>query len=102
MFLTCQKQKEFYKIQVDPYQYDVYNRPDGFWEKNRLERLNKDELSVYKMLDTLKTVPRFKALYSAASILASGYHEVENFDIGPVLSLFGYNEAEGLRVRLGG
>ena len=96
------KQKGFYKIQVDPYQYDVYNRPEGFWEENRLERLNKDELSVYKMLDTLKSVPRFKALYSAASILASGYHEVENFDIGPVLSLLGYNEAEGLRVRVGG
>ena len=96
------KQKDFYKIQVDPYQYDVYNRPEGFWEENRLERLNKDELSVYKMLDTLKSVPRFKALYSAASILASGYHEVENFDIGPVFSLLGYNEAEGLRVRLGG
>ena len=47
-------------------------------------------------------MPRFKALYSAASILASGYHEVENFDIGPVLSLLGYNEAEGLRVRVGG
>ena len=90
------KQKDFYKIQVDPYQYDVYNRPDSFWEENRLERLNKDELSVYKMLDTLKSVPRFKALYSAASILASGYHEVENFDIGPVFSLLGYNEAEAV------
>ena len=41
-------------------------------------------------------------MYSAASVLASGYYEVENFDIGPVFSLLGYNEAEGLRVRLGG
>lgn len=96
------KEKYFYKIQVDPYQYEVYNRPDSFWEENRLEKLNKDELSIYKMLDTLKTVPRFKALYSAASVLASGYYEVDNFDIGPVFSVFGYNEAEGLRVRLGG
>ena len=96
------KEKYFYKIQVDPYQYEVYNRPDSFWEENRLEQLNKDELSIYKMLDTLKTVPRFKALYSAASVLASGYYEVDNFDIGPVFSVFGYNEAEGLRVRLGG
>ena len=96
------KKKYFYKIQVDPYQYEVYNRPDSFWEENRLEKLNKDELSIYKMLDTLKTVPRFKALYSAASVLASGYYEVDNFDIGPVFSVFGYNEAEGLRVRLGG
>lgn len=96
------KEKYFYKIQVDPYQYEVYNRPDSFWEENRLEKLNKDELSIYKMLDTLKTVPRFKALYSAASVLASGYYEVDNFDIGPVFSVFGYNEAEGLRLRLGG
>ena len=96
------KEKYFYKIQVDPYQYEFYNRPDSFWEENRLEQLNKDELSIYKMLDTLKTVPRFKALYSAASVLASGYYEVDNFDIGPVFSVFGYNEAEGLRVRLGG
>ena len=33
------KQKNFYKIQVDPYQYDVYNRPDSFWEENRLEAI---------------------------------------------------------------
>ena len=96
------KPKEFYKSQVDPYQYEVYNRPDDFWEQNRLEKLNGDEQSVYKMLDTLKTVPRFKALYSIGSILASGYYEVDNFDVGPVFSIFGFNEAEGFRVRLGG
>ncbi|MGK0385839.1 MAG: hypothetical protein ACI849_000444 [Patiriisocius sp.] len=96
------KEKLFYKTQVDPYQYEIYNRPDAYWEENRLEKLNKDELSVYKMLDTLKTVPRFKALYSIGSVLASGYYEVDNFDIGPVFSIFGFNEAEGLRIRLGG
>jgi hypothetical protein len=96
------KEKSFYKAQVDPYQYEIYNRPDEYWEENRLENLNKDELSVYKMLDTLKTVPRFKALYSIGSVLTSGYYEVENFDIGPVFSIFGYNESEGLRIRLGG
>ena len=96
------KDKAFYKKQVDPYQYEVYNRPDEFWDENRLEKLNKDELSVYKMLDTLKTVPRFKALYSIGSVLASGYYEIDNFDIGPVFSIVGFNEAEGFRIRLGG
>lgn len=96
------KEKQFYRKQVDPYQYEVYNRPDEFWDKNRLEELNNDEKSVYKMLDTLKTVKRFKALYSLGSVLASGYYEVDNFDIGPVFSIFGFNEAEGLRIRLGG
>jgi hypothetical protein len=67
-----------------------------------MEKLSKDEKGVYKMLDTLKTVPRFKALYNIGATLASGYYEVNNFDIGPVFSIFGYNEAEGLRIRLGG
>ena len=31
---------------------------------NRLEALNKDEKGVYKMLDTLKTVKKFKRLYN--------------------------------------
>ncbi len=96
------KPKEFYKEQVDPYKYEVYNRPDDFWDARRMEQLSKDEKGVYKMLDTLKTVPRFKTLYNLGAVLATGYYEVGNFDIGPVFSIFGFNEAEGMRIRLGG
>ena len=96
------KDENFYREKVDPYNYEIYNRPDEFWDKNRMERLSKDEKGVYKMLDTLKTVRRFKTLYNVGATLASGYYEVNNFDIGPVFSIFGFNEAEGLRIRLGG
>ena len=96
------KDKKFYSEQTDPYAYEIYNRPDDFWEQRRMESLSKDEKGVYKMLDTLKTIPRFKSLYNIAATLASGYYEVGNFDIGPVFSVFGFNEAEGLRIRLGG
>ena len=96
------KDKKFYSEQVDPYQFEIYNRPDDFWEERRLEKLSKDEKGVYKMLDTLKTVRRFKTLYNIGSVLASGYYELNNFDVGPVFSVFGYNEAEGMRIRMGG
>jgi hypothetical protein len=96
------KDKKFYSQQVDPYSYEVYNRPDDFWDTNRMEKLSKDEKGVYKMLDTLKTVGRFKALYNIGATLASGYYEINNFDVGPVFSIFGFNEAEGMRIRLGG
>ncbi|MCT8338857.1 DUF5686 and carboxypeptidase regulatory-like domain-containing protein [Flavobacteriaceae bacterium TK19130] len=96
------KPKEFYGEQTESYNEIVYNRPDSFWDKNRLEELNKDEKGIYTMLDTLKEVPRFKTLYNIGATLASGYYEVDNFDIGPVFSIFGFNEAEGLRIRLGG
>ncbi len=55
------------------------------------------------MLDTLKTVPKFKSYYNLVSILGSGYVEIDkwNLDIGSVYDVFGYNDAEGPRVRLG-
>ncbi|MCF6306380.1 MAG: DUF5686 family protein [Flavobacteriaceae bacterium] len=96
------KEEKFYKENVDPYQYEVFNRDDEFWEERRMEKLSNDEEGVYKMLDTLKTVRRFKSLYTLGSMFASGYYELENFDVGPFYSVFGYNEAEGLRIRLGG
>lgn len=96
------KEKSFYGEQVDPYQLEIYNRPDSFWEEKRMEKLNKDEKGVYDMLDTLKTVPRFKSLYNIGATLASGYYQIGNVDVGPVFSIFGFNEAEGMRIRLGG
>lgn len=96
-----EKERNFYRAQVDPYQWEIYNRPDEFWQEKRMEELNKDERQIYLMLDTLQTVRRFQRLYSLGTVLASGYYEVPNFDIGPVFSIFGYNEAEGARVRAG-
>ncbi|WP_298330263.1 DUF5686 and carboxypeptidase-like regulatory domain-containing protein [uncultured Dokdonia sp.] len=97
-------EKDFYDRQVYNYDKDVFNRSDEFWQENRKEALSKDELGVYKMLDTLKTVKKFKNLYNLGSILASGYYEIPslNFDYGPIFSTFGFNEVEGLRVRTGG
>lgn len=96
------KGKKFYSEQVDPYRYEIFNRPDEFWENKRMEKLNKDEKGIYEMLDTLKTVRRFKNLYDLAATLTSGYYQIDNFDVGPIYSIFGYNESEGMRLRLGG
>tara|TARA_R110002050_G_scaffold233604_1_gene369503 strand:- start:37847 stop:40288 length:2442 start_codon:yes stop_codon:yes gene_type:complete len=96
--------KKFYEEEVFNYKEDVYNRDDTFWKENRLEALNKDEKGVYKMLDTLKTVKKFKQLYNLGSILASGYIEFNTLplDYGPIFSTFGFNDVEGIRLRAGG
>ncbi len=94
---------KFYDKQVYEFDKDVYNRNDAFWENNRLEKLSKDEKGVYKMLDTLRTVKKFKQIYSLGSILASGYIEFPslNLDYGPLFSSVGFNEVEGSRLRIG-
>ncbi|TXI63137.1 MAG: carboxypeptidase-like regulatory domain-containing protein, partial [Flavobacterium sp.] len=98
------KDDKFYKKEVNFYDNAIYNKTDEFWEANRFEALNKNEAGIYKMLDTLKEVPRFKRIYSLASILGSGYIEIPKLklDYGPIFSTFGYNDVEGQRIRAGG
>ena len=98
------KDDKFYKKEVNFYDNAIYNKPDEYWEENRFEALNKNEAGIYKMLDTLKEVPRFKRIYSLASILGSGYVEIPKLklDYGPIFSTFGYNDVEGQRIRVGG
>ena len=97
------RSEEFYKTKTDPYSPAVFNREDTFWETNRLEQLNEDEQGIYALIDTLVTVPKFRTYYNLVSILGSGYVEIDkwNLDIGDIYSVFGYNEAEGVRIRGG-
>ena len=97
------KTDAFYKTASDPFDPLVFERDSIFWDNNRLEALNKDETGIYKLLDTLKTVPKFKSYYNLVSILGSGYVEIDkwNLDIGDIYSTFGYNDAEGIRLRGG-
>lgn len=99
-----EKPASFYDKKSDVFNDQVYDRDEAFWEKNRLEKLNKDEKSVYKLIDTLKNVPKFKRLFNIGTVLASGYWEIDkwNIDYGPVFSSFGTNIVEGLRLRAGG
>lgn len=97
------KPREFYRKNRNPLDVTQILKDDDFWEKNRSETLNKDEKGIYKLLDTLKTVPKFKSYYNFVSILGSGYVEVDkwNLDLGSVYDFFGYNSAEGPRIRIG-
>jgi len=98
-----QKHKEsFYAARVNDYKKEVYNRPDDFWKLNRKEYLSKDEKGIYKMLDTLQTIRKFKQLYDITATLYSGYWQIaKGIDYGPVFSMFGTNDVEGTRIRQG-
>ncbi|RYG35372.1 MAG: carboxypeptidase-like regulatory domain-containing protein, partial [Chitinophagaceae bacterium] len=96
------KPADFYKQDVNFIDKSIYEKPDDYWEENRFEQLNKDEQGVYKMLDTLKTVKKFKRIYNTVEVLASGYINYGWFDYGPIYSSFGYNDVENIRLRTGG
>ena len=92
----------FYREKVNTYDESIYLKDDNYWVDNRMESLSRDERGVYQMLDTLQNVKRFRQMYNLISIVGSGYIRQGNFEYGPILSTFGYNEVEGLRLRTGG
>jgi len=96
------KTDKFYSKEINVYDDEIYHKSDEFWGVNRQEKLNKNEEGIYKLLDTLTTVPKFKQIYNLVSILGSGYVEFNNFDFGPIFSTYGRNDVEGDRLRIGG
>ena len=97
-----EKESKFYNKEIDIYNVGIYNKNDEYWDTSRQEKLNKNEEGIYKLLDTLQTVPKFKRIYNLVSILGSGYIEFNKFDYGDIFSTFGKNDVEGWRLRVGG
>ncbi|MFA5297814.1 MAG: DUF5686 family protein, partial [Lutibacter sp.] len=99
---NLKKNDAFYNEDVNAYDKNIYAKTDDYWGENRQEKLNENELGIYKLLDTLSTVPKFKHIYNLVSILGSGYIEFNKFDFGDIFSTFGKNDVEGWRLRAGG
>jgi hypothetical protein len=96
------KDDNFYVKESNVFDKSIYGKDENYWSENRQEKLNENEQGIYKMLDSLSTVPKFKQIYNLVSILGSGYIEYNNFDYGPIFSTFGKNDIEGWRLRVGG
>ncbi len=71
----------------------------AFWDTSRHEELNKNEKAIFKMIDTIQTLPAFKKYYNTINFLGSGYKEIGNYEIGPWQNWISANSYEGLRVR---
>lgn len=96
------RKKEFFSEKKLPPAAETYRRDTKFWETHRTVKLDQLEEGTYEMLDSLTRVRSFKRLYDLATIAESGYVEFKGWDFGPVYSLVGYNEVEGVRIRGGG
>ena len=50
---NVKRSDDVYKEQIQDNEA-MYNQPDEFWVKNRQEKLSKNEIGIYQMLDTLQ------------------------------------------------
>ena len=78
-----------------------FQSPD-YWAGKRQVPLNRNEAGIYRLVDTLPTVPKFKKIQKISKILLTGYVTVGKFEVGPISSFLGYNLVEGTKPKFGG
>jgi hypothetical protein len=81
---------------------DYDRRANQYWLDNRPIPLTRSEQGVYDMIVDMKSDRLFNRLLNLAGIVFSGYIDAGKVDIGPMGTLFSFNEVEGGRLRLGG
>src|SRR5204862_3386464 len=72
-----------------------------YWDTHRHAPLTKKENDIYHMVDTMKTIPRFRTYVDVISTIVTGYYSRGNFDYGPYFTTLSYNPVEGTRFRVG-
>jgi hypothetical protein len=94
---------KFYSI-TDNLKVDenAFKRNDEYWEQHRHDTLSKNEKQIYKMVDTLQSLPVYRTWIDVIQIFVTGYKIKGNFEYGPYYNLFSTNEIEGNRFRFGG
>ena len=80
---------------------DPLSEGDGFWEANRHVPLSAKEHAIYHMVDTMKTIPRFRTYIDIIQTVVTGYYPLEDLELGPYFTTYSFNPVEGNRFRVG-
>ncbi|MCC6540618.1 MAG: carboxypeptidase-like regulatory domain-containing protein [Flavobacteriales bacterium] len=73
-----------------------------YWDQNRHVPLTAKEHAIYHMVDTMKSIPRFRTYVDIISTIATGYYEKGKVEFGPYFTTLSFNPVEGARFRVGG
>jgi len=81
---------------------DALKKDESFWQQNRHDTLSQREIKIFKMVDTIQSLPIYKTWVDIFYLLFNGYKKLNNFKIGPYYNMISYNLIEGPRIRFGG
>jgi hypothetical protein len=77
------------------------SRDEKYWEENRPEKLLKREKDVYRMTDTVESIPIFKTYNDLLYGVFTGYLSWGKLEIGTLFRTYSFNSIEGNRFRIG-
>ncbi len=76
------------------------DQDEAFWNRKRHTVLSKNEKAIYKMIDTIQSLPVYNKYYNIIYFLSTGIKEVGPIEIGSIYNLYSRNIIEGNRYRL--
>jgi len=74
-------------------------KTDSFWQENRHQELNANEMNFYRMADSVLKMPEFVAYREWMYFIGTGYRYLGNYEIGPWMNWLTSNQYEGFRMR---
>ncbi|MEK7718415.1 MAG: DUF5686 family protein [Bacteroidota bacterium] len=80
---------------------DAMNKDEKFWENSRPIELQKRELGIYKMVDSIKHVPLYKTTAEYVYMFYYGYRDLGKIELGQYYSFYSNNLVEGNRFKFG-
>ena len=99
--INKEKDNEFYNTQnTVEIAKDANSKTKQEWDSLRTKKLNKQELGINNMIDSLNQTPYFKRLKNLAYMGTTGYHPLGILEVGNVFSLVSFNPVEKFRVAL--
>jgi hypothetical protein len=96
-----------------PYEPSFYQKPivmeedarlyeeESYWDTLRHDPLSETEKNVYKMIDTLQSIPIVRTYTDIIKIAVDGYYNAGKINLGPYISTIAYNNIEGVRLQTG-
>jgi hypothetical protein len=94
------KQKNFYDTRI-LFAEDAISKDSSYWTSERPTPITPYEEKTYKIIDTIRRIPFVKKSVDVVYFLFSGYKDIGPLDFGHYMQLYGYNNYEGDRLRIG-
>lgn len=95
------KATSFYERRIKVAEDAQMFEEEKYWDTLRHEPLSETEKSVYKMIDTLKSIPIVKTYTEIFKALVDGYYDLGRVEVGPYLRTAAWNTVEGIRIQGG-
>lgn len=83
------------------FEKDAGNKPEEYWDENRIQPLEENDVELYAMIDTMKNDKYYKRYVYASKIVLTGYAAMGPVSAGPVITFISFNKVEGLNLRFG-